>query len=66
MSPTSVVTLEAQGGLLADEERAALDAAPELPALLALRRADDDAKVPGREVPGLDAWRAALDTVTAA
>jgi len=66
LSPTSVVTLEAQGGMLADEERAALDAAPDLPALLALRRADDDAKVPGREVPGLDAWRAALDTVTAA
>jgi predicted HD phosphohydrolase len=63
LSPTSVVTLEAQGGLLGDDERAALEAAPELDALLTLRRADDDAKVPGRSVPGLDTWRGALDSV---
>jgi predicted HD phosphohydrolase len=63
LSPTSVVTLEAQGGLLGDDERAALEAAPELDAVLTLRRADDDAKVPGRSVPGLDAWRRALDSV---
>jgi predicted HD phosphohydrolase/phosphohistidine phosphatase SixA len=63
LSATSVVTLEAQGGLLGGDERAALQAAPELDALLTLRRADDDAKVPGRAVPGLDAWRGALDAV---
>jgi predicted HD phosphohydrolase len=66
LSPTSVVTLEAQGGLLADDERAALAAEPDLDAALALRRADDDAKVPGRVVPGLDTWRATLEETVAA
>lgn len=63
LSPTSVLTLEAQGGLLDEEERVALAAAADLDALLALRRADDDAKVPGRAVPALDTWRARLDEV---
>ena len=45
-----------------DTEVAALAAAPDLDALLALRRADDDAKVPGRVVPGLDTWRPLLPT----
>jgi predicted HD phosphohydrolase len=66
LSPTSIVTLEAQGGLLGGDERAALEAAPDLDALLTLRRADDDAKVPGRVVPGLDAWRPLLADVAAA
>jgi predicted HD phosphohydrolase len=66
LSPTSVVTLEAQGGLLDDTERAALDAEPHLHALLVLRRADDDAKVPGRRVPGLDRWRPVLERVATA
>jgi predicted HD phosphohydrolase len=66
LSPTSVVTLEAQGGLLADDERATLAAEPDLDAALALRRADDDAKVPGRVVPGLDTWRATLEETVAA
>jgi predicted HD phosphohydrolase len=63
LSPTSVVTLEAQGGLLLDDERAALEAAPDLDALLTLRRADDDAKILGRRVPGLETWRDALDSL---
>ena len=63
LSATSVATLEAQGGLLGDDERAGLEAAPELDALLTLRRADDDAKVPGRRVPGLDSWRGVLDAL---
>lgn len=66
LSPTSVVTLGAQGGLLADDERAALEAAPDLDALLTLRRADDDAKVAGRRVPGLETWRGMLDDVATA
>jgi predicted HD phosphohydrolase len=56
LSERSIVTLAAQGGDLDDEAVAALSAAPDLAALLCLRRADDDAKVPGREVPGLDHW----------
>jgi predicted HD phosphohydrolase len=57
LSPRSIVTLEAQGGLMDDGAVTALAAAPDLDALLMLRQADDDAKVPDRPVPGLDTWR---------
>lgn len=56
LSARSIATLEVQGGLMSDTEVAALGAAPDLDALLALRRADDDAKVPGRTVPTLATW----------
>jgi predicted HD phosphohydrolase len=56
LSARSIFTLEAQGGLMDQTEVAALAAAPDLDALLELRRADDDAKVPGRVVPGLGTW----------
>jgi predicted HD phosphohydrolase len=56
LSEQSIVTLAAQGGTMDAGEVDALAAAPDLDALLTLRRADDDAKVPGREVPGLDTW----------
>jgi predicted HD phosphohydrolase len=56
LSARSIETLEAQGGLMDETEVAALAAAPDLDALLALRRADDDAKVPGLAVPGLHTW----------
>jgi predicted HD phosphohydrolase len=61
LSPRSIVTLEAQGGLMSETAVAALAEAPDLDALLALRRADDDAKVPDRVVPDLDTWRPLLD-----
>ena len=38
---------------------------PEWEDLVALRRADDAAKVRGRSVPGLDDWAAAVETVAA-
>jgi predicted HD phosphohydrolase len=60
LSDRSVVTLAAQGGTMDDAEVAALAGAPDLDALLALRRADDDAKVVGCAVPGLEAWRPLL------
>jgi predicted HD phosphohydrolase len=60
LSARSIVTLEAQGGLMDDSEVAALAAAPDLEDLLELRRADDDAKVVGRTVPPLDTWRPLL------
>jgi len=63
LSEASVITLEAQGGLLDPDEQAALGAAPDFAAVLMLRRADDDAKVPGKSVPGLDTWRGPLDEV---
>ena len=61
LSARSIVTLEAQGGLMGDTEVAALAAAPDLDALLALRRADDDAKVPDCAVPTLDTWLPTLE-----
>ena len=57
LSAASVATLEVQGGRLDDAERARLDAAPWLADVLIMRRADDDAKVPGRDVPPLSHWR---------
>jgi predicted HD phosphohydrolase len=60
LSERSLVTLEAQGGLMDDAEIAALAAAPDFEALIALRRADDDAKVVGAAVPGLETWRPLL------
>lgn len=56
LSDRSLVTLEAQGGAMDDTEVAALGAAPDLDALLALRRADDDAKVVGATPPPLATW----------
>ena len=60
LSPRSIATLRGQGGLLDPTERAAFEARPEFDALLALRRADDDAKEQGRAVPSLDHWRDAV------
>jgi predicted HD phosphohydrolase len=64
LSPASVRTLEVQGGRLADIERARLESEPGLPDLLILRRADDDAKVPGRAVPDLAHWRPVVEAVS--
>lgn len=62
LSPRSIVTLEAQGGLMSETAVAALGAASDLQALLELRRADDDAKVVGRVVPDLENWRPLLSS----
>jgi predicted HD phosphohydrolase len=64
LSPTSVLTLEVQGGRLDDAERARLEAGPGLDDLLTLRRADDAAKVPGRVVPPLSLWRPVVERIS--
>jgi predicted HD phosphohydrolase len=56
LSPDSVRTLALQGGDLAPEEVRAFAAWTDAPAAVALRRADEAAKVPGRVVPTLDDW----------
>jgi predicted HD phosphohydrolase len=56
LSTGSIASLEHQGGVLEAAERAALDARPELPDALTLRRADEAAKEPDAVVPGLDHW----------
>jgi predicted HD phosphohydrolase len=63
LSPTSVRTLEVQGGTLDDDERTRLEAAPWIDDVLTLRRADDDAKVPGRAVTPLSHWRPVVEQV---
>jgi predicted HD phosphohydrolase len=65
LSAVSVATLETQGGLLDDDERARLESEPWLADVVTLRRADDDAKVPGRAVPDLDSWRPVVEAVAA-
>jgi len=65
LSPASVRTLEVQGGRLDDAERARLESEPGLADLLTLRRADDEAKVPGRAVPDITHWRPAVERLSA-
>lgn len=56
LSELSTHTLRAQGGPLSPAEAAAFESSPHFADSLALRQADDAAKVPGRRVPGLDYW----------
>lgn len=56
LSPDSVMTLEQQGGPMDDTEVDEFEADPEHLGMVALRVADDGAKVPGAVVPGLDVW----------
>ena len=56
LSPGSVDTLIAQGGDLSAAEVTAFTARPHWRAAVALRRADDGAKVPDAVVAGLDHW----------
>ncbi len=62
LSDRSVATLAAQGGDLTADEVARMQADPELDAILTLRRADERAKDPNASVPGLESWRAFLET----
>jgi predicted HD phosphohydrolase len=66
LSAGSVSTLDVQGGVLDDAERARLESEPWLGDALTLRRADDDAKVPGRDVPPLSHWRPIVEAVASA
>ena len=63
LSARSLETLVAQGGLLDDAARAAFEAAPDFDALIALRRADDGAKVPGSPTPPLATWRPVVESL---
>ncbi len=61
LSPVSISSLAHQGGGMDAGDLAAFARLPEAGAALRLRRADDAAKVPGRDVPELAAWRPLLD-----
>lgn len=56
LSHESVRTLAIEGGALTAAEVTAWEQRPHWQDAVALRRADDRAKTPGRVVPGLDHW----------
>lgn len=60
LSPASRATLAWQGGALTGEPLRAFEADPDLPAILAIRRADEAAKVPDVRLPPWSAWRALI------
>ena len=60
LSSRSVVTLAAQGGPLEPRAAEAFARGRDAEALVALRYADDAAKVPGAVVSGLASWRPAI------
>lgn len=56
LSPDSVMTLEAQGGAMTEEEIAIFEGHEDLWAMVELRVADDGAKIPGKPVPPLSVY----------
>jgi predicted HD phosphohydrolase len=66
LSANSTHTLGLQGGTMTDDEVSAFEARQDWAAMVELRRADDAAKVPDRDVPPVAAWRELLDDVAAA
>lgn len=66
LSADSTVTLARQGGDMDQRAIAAFETLPGWRDAVRLRRADEAAKAAGRVVPGLDAWRPALESVAAA
>jgi len=63
LSADSTHTLALQGGPMTPGEVDAFGVLPHKADLVALRRADDAAKVAGREVPSPRSWRGLLDEV---
>ena len=63
LSPVSVASLTDQGGALTPDAAHAFEASPWFADAVALRHADDAAKVVGRAVPRLDAWEPVLARV---
>ncbi len=61
LSPLSVVSLAHQGGAAISEEIETWKQSAFFSDAVELRRADDQAKVAGRPVPGLDRWIPLLD-----
>ncbi len=61
LSPTSVLSLELQGGTFSEAEARAFEANPHFERALQLRRYDDLGKVAGMEVPDLEHFRPCLE-----
>lgn len=65
LSAGSIRSLGFQGGALGEDDLAAVETSPQRDGLVALRRADDQAKVPGARVAGLEHWRPLVEAVAA-
>jgi phosphonate degradation associated HDIG domain protein len=63
LSPASVQSLQLQGGPFSAAQVREFEALPCFHHAIALRRCDDEAKVPGLAVPGLEDYRRLLETV---
>lgn len=63
LSPASVLSLKLQGGPLDAAGAAAFAAGPQAAAAAAVRRWDDEAKVPGLATPGLAHFRPYVEAV---
>ncbi len=66
LSSESTRTLGVQGGPLPPDEIASFLSLPQAADAIALRRADEGAKVPGRQVPGLAHWMPVLQAAAVA
>ncbi len=66
LSEVSKMTLERQGGAMTASEVAEFESHPDWREAVALRRLDDQGKVPGLAVPDLDSYRPELGAVVAA
>lgn len=66
LSEVSRMTLQRQGGAMTASEVAEFESHPDWREAVALRRIDDQGKVPGLEVPDLDSYRLELSAVVAA
>jgi gamma-butyrobetaine dioxygenase len=62
LSPASVQSLALQGGPMSDVEARAFERLPFATEAIRLRRWDDEAKIPGLEVPGLSHYRPHLES----
>ena len=63
LSSASRRSLALQGGTLPESERASVDLMPHFADAVTLRRRDDAGKVAGKAVPGLETYRALLESL---
>lgn len=63
LSDRSIETLTAQGGPMDVDACAIFASSRDFASCIELRRADDDAKVPGRDVGDVDDWRQVIERV---
>ncbi len=66
LTPSSVRSLEVQGGPMSDAERAAFEALPGFEDAVAVRRWDDTGKVRDLQVPDFDHWEPLLRSLARA